>query len=687
MSTSPTAETAAPAAASGESRSIGLRDLPRELAQCIPAIVALTLIVIWSEHDGGFDQDTWYWGALVLLVTLAAGGLGAFGRLRRLPAPLQLALAGLTVYTLWSYASIAWASYQGLALSGSNRTLMYLLLFASLSLMRWTPRRLGWALVAYAAGVGAIGLLMLVQMAIGKGDGSFFAGVRLSSPTGYINSSAALFMIAALISVSLSVRREVPALLRGALLAVSLADLALALLAESRGWLFTLPIVLVLAVCVSRDRLLVALASVAPLLGFAAVLRRLLDVYSSTPTFPPDQRALIAAAEQAGRATLFAAAVVFVVGAAVAMVAPLAIRWRPSAPQRVAIGAIVVVVAIVACLAAATVATHGRPVHELKVQWSGLTHPARPAVNAHASHFGTVGTERYDGWRVAWDAFRAHPIGGLGQDNFADYYDVHGRTGISVQWTHSFEMRLLAHTGIVGTLAFAVFLAGALIAALRSRFTGDRAARAVAGIALLPLIVWFVHGSIDWFWEVPALTGPAFMFLAAAGSLSSAERPVGAPQPARRWVALGGGACAVAAAAAVLVFPYLSVREMSIGSDLRTSNPDAAFAAFRRAGSLNPLNADPGRFGGTFALQLRRWREARHFYAQAIDREPDGWLPWFGSGLAASELGDRRAARHDFRVALSVENSQPAIREALRRLHSRHPLTAQQGLKMLIVST
>jgi hypothetical protein len=491
-------------------------------------------------------------------------------------------------------------------------------------------------------------------------------------------------MMLALVSIALSVRRELPALLRGVLLALSLAGLELALLAESRGWLFTLPVVLVLAIWAVRDRLAIALAAIPPIVGFLAVLHRLLDVYTVGSRLPPDQRALIAAAQHAGRAGLFACAVVFVIGSAAAMLAPVTIRRRPSARQRVAIGWIVAVVAVLGCVGAADLATHGRPFHELRVQWSGFTHPSRSEIDSEGSHFGSVGTQRYDAWRVAWDAFVAHPIGGLGQDNFADYYDAHGRTGISVAWTHSIEMRLLAHTGIVGTLAFLVFLAGALTAAVRVRTRSEPLARATVGIALCPLIVWLVHGSVDWFWEIPALTGPALGFLAAAGSLGAAERPV---EPAASWrtvAARGLEVCAVGAAVVVLVFSYLSVREMSIGADLRSSNPDAAFAAFRRAGSLNPLNADPGRFGGTLALQLGRWREARSFYAQAIAREPDGWLPWFGSGLAASMLGDQREASRDFRRALSVENAQPAIRIALRRVHSSHPLTARQGLRMLV---
>jgi O-Antigen ligase len=664
-----------------------------EAWECFPAVAVLTLIVLWSEHDGGFDEDTWYWGALVLLVLLTAAALGAFGRLARPSRPVLIALGGFAVYTLWSYASMAWASYPGIALSGSNRTLLYLLVFTLLALMRWTPRRLQAALVAYALGIGAIAVLMLFQMAIGKGDASFFPQGRLNSPTGYFNSDAALFMMLALVSVGLSVRRELPSLLRGLLLALSAAGLQLALLGESRGWLFTLPLVLVLAVWASRDRLAIVVAAIPPTIALLVVLHRLLHVYTVGNAAVPVQRTVIAAAQHAGRASLVACAVVFVVGSVAAMLSPLFIKRRPRGRERVVLGWVLAGLAIVVCLVGADVATSGRPFHELKVQWTGFTHPARLETNGVGSHFATVGTQRYDAWRVAWDAFLAHPIGGLGQDNFADYYASRGRTGVAVEWTHSLEMRLLAHTGIVGTLAFLVFIVGALIGAIRIRRRGDPLARAMAGIALTPLIVWLVHGSLDWFWEIPALTGPSFAFLAAAGAMPTAEAAAEAPPQPRAslargqvWAVRAVGAVAVAAAVVVLVFPYLSVREMSIGTNLRSTDPDAAFTAFRRAASLNPLNSDPGRFGGTLALQLGRWQEARRLYAQAIAREPDGWLAWFGSGLAASELGARRTARHDFTVARSLENAQPVIDVALKRVDSRHPLTAQSALGMFVIA-
>ena len=67
----------------------------------------------------------------------------------------------------------------------------------------------------------------------------------------------------------------------------------------------------------------------------------------------------------------------------------------------------------------AIAATHGDPWGFVKRQWHGFSHPG---VSASSSHFTSVGSGRYDFWRVSLDAVAGHPIGGLGQDNFADYY-------------------------------------------------------------------------------------------------------------------------------------------------------------------------------------------------------------------------------------------------------------------------
>src|ERR1700755_1916100 len=134
----------------------------RDALQVAPLVAVLVLLILWAAHDGGYDEDTWYWGALVLLALLAMVFGGLFGPLRRLGTATKVALGAFALYVVWSYASIAWAAYRGDALSGSNKALLYLLVFALCALSRWTPRRALWMTTAYTVAVGGVGALILV---------------------------------------------------------------------------------------------------------------------------------------------------------------------------------------------------------------------------------------------------------------------------------------------------------------------------------------------------------------------------------------------------------------------------------------------------------------------------------------------------------------------------------------------
>jgi Tfp pilus assembly protein PilF len=221
---------------------------------------------------------------------------------------------------------------------------------------------------------------------------------------------------------------------------------------------------------------------------------------------------------------------------------------------------------------------------------------------------------------------------------------------------------------------------------------------------MLPVIVWAIHGSVDWFWEMPALTGPALAFLAVAGAIG----PRAAPQPAAGSSAatgrlrLGGGfagrglprgavvlaaTAAVLAATFVLGVPYLSAREVSVATAASARDPSGALDELKTAAQLDPLTAVPGRIGGTIALRMGQFAEAERRFRQAIAREPGGWFAWLGDGLAASELGDRARARHDFTVAASINSLQPAVTHALERVNTAHPLTPAQAFDMLLLHT
>jgi len=677
-------------------------------ASVLPGFAALGLLIVWAAHEGGFFPDTWYWGALTMLALLVVTVVGLGPKLGPIPPSVRVAVVAFGLYVLWSYLSITWARYPGAALEGSNRTLLYWLVLGLFAIVPWTVEAALAVLTVFVLAVGAIAVVIMVRLATGDHITSLFVYGRLASPTGYYNASAALFTMAALVGIALSARRELPVLLRAVLLAVGAAGLQLALIGQSRGWLFTLPIVAVVAIAVLSDRLRVVLAATIPMLATLAAVHRLLPVYRVSDNGSRLGRPFTEAAKRAGQTTLALCAAVLIVGALLAW----ADARRPpivlSSARRRAVGVAVSALVLIGGAVGATVATHGRPVHFVAREWDGFSHP--PTGPAPSSNFAQVGSGRYDFWRVALDAALAHPIGGLGQDNFANYYMLHRRTDEQPEWTHSLELRLLAHTGFVGFGLFAIFFAGAVLAALGARRRAGPLGRAVAGAALLPLAIWTIHGSVDWFWEFPALSGPALGFLGMAMGLERPEpatRGQGAAPPAgrawrrrapRAWrrraprartsrariVALTvGGGLAVAVAAVTLAIPYLAVRETSQASSISGGDPVGALHDLARAASLNPLSADPELDAGVLALRIGRYADAEQRFRQASAREPDDWEAWLGEGLAASELGARAGARHDLLVSHSINALQRVTKQALARVGSHTPLPAAEALREL----
>jgi hypothetical protein len=643
---------------------------------------AVALLLLWAVHNGGYDADTWYWGALVMLAMVA--GTIAFSVQRpNIGRRTVVALSAFTLYVAWSYLSIAWAQSPGDALQGSNRALLYLLVFALMALLPWTAEAALATLLTFVLGVGVISIVLLTRLASEDHVGALVIGGRLAAPTGYFNATAALFTINALVAIALAARRELPAPLRGALTASACAGLELALIVQSRGWLFTLPLIAIVGLFVVRDRLRVAAAAALPLIGALAPLRRLLDVFKDS-----GGSGLAHAAGRAGQSALLICGAMLVAATLIAWGEELLDLPPLSKVARRRIGAGVASLAIVVAAAGGVVATHGHPIRFISRQWNGFSHVQTSF--SSQSHFSDVGSGRYDFWRVSLDAFAAHPLGGLGQDNFADYYVVHRHTAEEPAWTHSLELRLLAETGLVGFLLFAVFLVAAVAGALSARRRTEGLAPAVAAAALLPLIVWVIHGSVDWFWEMPALSGPALGFLGMAVALGERGRSVvwrrDRPRRLARGLRLAAAVGMLTLAIVALGFPYISVREVSEASDIAGRDPAAALRDLATAADLNPLSADPGRLGGTIALQSGQYATAEARFDQAIDRERQGWFAWFGAGLAASSLGERARAHHDLLVAERINSRQPAITEALARVYSRHPLPADQALRAIVLA-
>ncbi|NLT07147.1 MAG: hypothetical protein GXY03_12660, partial [Solirubrobacterales bacterium] len=381
--------------------------------------------------------------------------------------------------------------------------------------------------------------------------------------------------------------------------------------------------------------------------------------------------ALAAAAEAAAGPALAACAVAAVAGLALA----LADRRVAPGPRlgRAAGRGVAGVATLAACAAAvvALVAVDGRPDRAISDYWerSQTYQVAEPG----SSRFALAGSNRPDFWRVALDAWERRPLTGLGQDNWGAYYLLERRSAEQPRWTHSLELRLLAHSGLVGLALFAGFAVLASLAALRGRRRLDRTTAAAAAIALLPALVWLVHGSVDWFWEVPALAGPAFALLGAATALGAGERRIAAP----RWT-VAGVAAVLAVAAVAVALSYLADRERRTAAEEWRADPPAALDRLRRADDLDPFAPGPALTAGLIEIQRGRPAAARRWLGDAIERDRGNWFLWLARGLAASEAGDRPAAVADYRRAVELDPRGPLARAALRRARAGRPLSAAE---------
>jgi tetratricopeptide (TPR) repeat protein len=453
----------------------------------------------------------------------------------------------------------------------------------------------------------------------------------------------------------------VPAVFRALALGGSGLLAALALLAQSRGWALAVPLALVLFVILypERVRLLAAIGAVAvATFAIHGPVLAVHDDYSagSLPDLVSD----------ASSAILLATSALAVVG----LLAALADRRVELAPRaRTAVGwatAALVAIVLVGGVAAYA-AKEGSPAGRIADSWRDFK-KGGAAPQAGASRFASGGTNRYDFWKVAWHAFRDEPLTGLGAENFQQEYLLRGTSDEQPRYAHSLELGVLSQTGLPGAMLLFGALGAAFVAALLGAARSAEGRAAAAG-ALSLFAYWLLHGSVDWFWEFPALAGIALAALGMACALIP-RRAAGArsAEPLRRAIpfALGGAAAALLAVSFAL--PWLSALEVHRATATWRGNPDAAFRRLDRAADLNPLDATPPLTSGTIALLENRPSIAEREFAEALDREPRSDYALLELGALASARGDLARGRRLVRRAAALSPRDEQIALVLRRI-------------------
>jgi tetratricopeptide (TPR) repeat protein len=657
----------------------------------VPALAALVLFVVWATDQAGYPVTHWAPGALVALALLGLTLAIVPLRLAEIPLAVRIAVGALAGYTALSFASILWAAVPGDAWEGANRTLLYLLVFALFAC--WPQRGRSAALLLGAWTLAMICLAAFVALHVNAattaGLESLLPGGRLVYPSGYANANAAQWLMAFWPALLLARERSLHWSVRGLLAGGAVLLAGLALLSQSRGSLYATPVMLVLAFALlpGRVRTFAVLVPVAAGIGVAAppVLRvgeRLEHGQNAT-----------AAVHTATTASILAA---LVVGLVVAVGAALEHRQSCSGPAAArvhrGVGALAVL-ALVAILIGG-VAAAGNPLTRIEHGWD--TFKGGYTANSTGGNrlASGLGSNRYDFYRVALNEFAAHPLGGIGADNFAQQYLAHGRSDETPHYPHSVELRTLVQTGLIGILLALIGLGAALVAAARGLRSPDPLARATVAAALGGFAYWVVHGSFDWFWEFAGLGAPAFALLGLACALAprasaapartvhasqlatEASSVTGAPPtsgemsgrrtPGFRRLTIGLGAMAAVLAALSLAAPWLSQLQVQSAARLWTKAPQTAYARLNDAAQLNPLSDEPYLVAGSIALRFGDLMRADHEFALALERTPGDAYATLERGAIASTENHRRAAVELLERAARLDPRNPLTRQALR---------------------
>ncbi len=498
----------------------------REAPATVPALGVVVLLVVWATSQAGYPLTHWAPGALVVLALLAIALATLRPRLVEIPSTVRLALACLAAYTALSFLSIVWAAAPAEAWEGANRTLLYLMVFSLFAL--WRGRGTSATLLVSVWTLAMVALAVYVTLRVEAASGKSFYGLvsgeRLSYPAGYPNATAAQWLMAFWPALLLARSERLPWALRGLLAggAVVLADLAL--LSQSRGSLYATGamIALVFALWPARLRTFATAAPIALAIGVTApIVLRVGDRIKAEQS--PH------AAVHAAVIAMFTAALL--TGLAVALVA--AFESRRDLSERVARGVrrgvaaaavATLLLVIVGGLVAAGAGVGGNPVTRIRHGWESFEGGYSTSATGGSRLLSGLGSNRYDFYRVALDELVAHPILGIGADNFQQQYLRLGRSEETPRYPHSVELRTLSQTGLLGALLAVMGLGAALLAGWRAmRRSDDALAASAAAAALGGFAYWLVHGSFDWFFEFAGLGAPAFALLGLACALAPAR--------------------------------------------------------------------------------------------------------------------------------------------------------------------
>jgi hypothetical protein len=467
----------------------------RRVVVAVAAALLLAGPTVLAFFSGGFFAEPRLIAAIVawaLVLALTLTGPAPLPRAR----PGRLAFGGLAALTLWTALSVAWAPLGGPAIASVQRLVLYTgALLLAIGVLR-APRAMRAVVPALAAGSAIVigyGIAGRLLPGIVHLDRSQSAGGRLEQPITYWNAEGALAAISLILCARLAGDRSRSPLVRG-LAAGATAPLGAGVyLSFSRGAIAVAVLGLVILVAAARSRAQLRAAVAALVAASAAAV--------CAGVFP-GVASLEGALGDREREGVIALVLLTIVAVSAALLTTRRASTEPSDDRLPWAGRLVpVAVAIVAIVGL------GLVVGGLAEQPSDR----ELAAGAQPGRLASVSSNRYEYWRVGLDAFADRPLTGLGAGGFRVRWLQERTIREAVRDVHSLELEQGAELGLPGLLAFAVLLAGGLLAG-RDALRRDPAAAAGACAAT---VAWLLHASIDWDWQLPAVSLPAIVLTGA----------------------------------------------------------------------------------------------------------------------------------------------------------------------------
>jgi O-antigen ligase len=419
--------------------------------------------------------------------------------------PGRLAVGGLVLLCAWTGLSLIWAPLQSRATDDFVRLLLYVAaLVAAAGLLRG-ERLL--RLVEPALALGSVvvigyGLAGRLVPGVLELHASARADGRLEQPLTYWNAEGALAAMGLVLCARLAGDASRPSALR-ALAAASSALLGAGLyLSLSRGAI----VGAVVGLCV----LLAAAPTRTQLRAAALVLAAATLAGAWSAAFPG-----VASLEGSLGARETDGAIVLALLAATALAAALAAVWVAGAELggRLRTGRLPFARRLPAFAAAAVaLALVGLAIGGLGGRGEARTSEGR------AGHLVSLKSRRYDYWKTSLNAFADRPLKGIGTGGFSVVWLQERPVADGALDAHSLPLETAAELGLVGLLALSVFIAGVGIAAHRALRRQELLAGGAAAAS-----AWLLQATIDWHWEMPAVTLPALVI--AGALIAASERP------------------------------------------------------------------------------------------------------------------------------------------------------------------